>query len=103
VVAFRDERPTRPDPEVCLSHGLDNEMWAILEACWRKNREERPTSSQVIKALESRPHKGGDSYWDDSFVSILRANLVKDAFSLSVPDIDVTKEGRSFNLSSDRS
>ena len=104
AVAFGNKRPTRPEPELCRSHGLDNFMWGILGACWRKNPKERPTSSDIVKAFELGLGGRGDGHplrdWDDSFIALLRANLAGGAFFLSIPDIDVTKEGPSFNFSS---
>ncbi|KAI5115615.1 hypothetical protein M0805_002724 [Coniferiporia weirii] len=45
-VAFRGERPARPE-------GIRDEYWNLLHWCWAKNPEARPTAKQVLYTLNS--------------------------------------------------
>ncbi|KZT22652.1 kinase-like protein [Neolentinus lepideus HHB14362 ss-1] len=52
-------RPVRPsDPEV-VARGLTDNIWALMEACWKEERDERPKIAEVLRALPA-PSGPGD-------------------------------------------
>ncbi|RDB18405.1 Serine/threonine-protein kinase STY8 [Hypsizygus marmoreus] len=53
-------RPSRPLPSSPAWHswGLTESIWALMQACWSKNPEERPTMPQIIASrvsVDERP------------------------------------------------
>ena len=47
----RPERPT--DPEV-IERGLDDKLWDLLQRCWLREPEERPSIEQILQELPVR-------------------------------------------------
>ena len=43
-------RGTRPEmPKDAQAVGLTGEMWNLLESCWQKDPEKRPTMEEVVR------------------------------------------------------
>jgi len=68
-------RPDRPSAD----SGLDDAMWDLIELCWKKLPEERPTASVVVAHLRSRRTHNEIrnllSDWDETLISRLKATL----------------------------
>ena len=47
-------RPSRPEEARAL--GLSDAIWEVVEKCWQKEREERPTISHVLQRLQDAGH-----------------------------------------------
>ena len=43
------ERPKKPEEPALL--GFSGELWAIVERCWKENRDERPTVEEILSCL----------------------------------------------------
>ncbi|KAJ7259794.1 hypothetical protein C8J57DRAFT_1515160 [Mycena rebaudengoi] len=50
LVVREDSRPDRPDDE---DYGLTDDIWNILEDCWRESRS-RPTFDKIVQRLQNR-------------------------------------------------
>lgn len=44
-------RPARPGLDV-TKRGLTDSLWAVLQRCWAQERDDRPTSSDVLQSIE---------------------------------------------------
>ena len=44
-------RPQKPRDAENL--GFTNELWSMVERCWRENRGERPNVGEILRCLES--------------------------------------------------
>lgn len=49
-IAILDRRPARP--AYCFPLGLDDEMWALMQWCWRRHPAVRPTMQAVQTVLQ---------------------------------------------------
>ena len=47
TVITTDERPSRPGHQQ-----LSDQLWEMIERCWRKNPSERPAIREVVTLLE---------------------------------------------------
>jgi len=52
------ERPGRPVNSEQL--GLSDGMWALIQDCWKRNPEERPTMDDVLQRLEAMEAAGSE-------------------------------------------
>ena len=53
AVVLHVSRGGRPEkPENAQAVGLTDEMWKLLESCWRKNPNKRPTMEEIVRKLE---------------------------------------------------
>ena len=43
------KRPEKPEGAERL--GFNDELWAIVERCWKANRDERPTVEEILSSL----------------------------------------------------
>ena len=43
------ERPKKPEGAARL--GFNDELWMIVERCWRANRDERPVVDEIVSCL----------------------------------------------------
>lgn len=43
------ERPEKPEEAARL--GFNDELWAIVEQCWKPEREDRPTVEEILSCL----------------------------------------------------
>ena len=43
------KRPTKPEGAGLL--GFNRKLWAIVEQCWKANRDERPTVEEILACL----------------------------------------------------
>lgn len=72
-------RPSRPPAERDLSWGLDDALWALVEACWHQRPSERPAARAIVEFIRS--HSNQDSSerpepdWDKTFMREIRSNL----------------------------
>ncbi|KAF9459519.1 kinase-like domain-containing protein [Collybia nuda] len=60
IVAGR--RPLRPivsEPSLqsCSCLGLNDDMWLLIEDCWKKDPTGRPTATEIVSRLPKRPNK----------------------------------------------
>jgi hypothetical protein len=80
MAVTKGQRPSRP----CRDRGLDDEMWAFIEKCWKTMPTERPMAANVAAYLRSRSNRIGDQNdagdWDDAFVSRFRSALAGNPF-----------------------
>lgn len=49
-VCFFDKRPPRPS-EPAMERGLHDEMWKLMEDCWKKYPVDRPEMTTVVHRL----------------------------------------------------
>ncbi|KAK7457859.1 hypothetical protein VKT23_010203 [Stygiomarasmius scandens] len=54
IVAIQDVRPEKPDDPVILQRGLTDVLWGLLEQCWIKDRNLRPTFQDISKSLSPK-------------------------------------------------
>ncbi|TDL22512.1 kinase-like protein [Rickenella mellea] len=52
-VAVKDQRPPRPS-EPATSRGLDDVVWELIEACWVKEPNGRPSMDEVLERLTTQ-------------------------------------------------
>ena len=65
---MRGRRPSRPakDSAPFIEWGLTDSMWRLMERCWDRNPESRPTMSSIFGEdifsllVDDRPSGGGD-------------------------------------------
>lgn len=50
AVVMKDQRPPRP-VEPATFHGLNDDMWAIIENCWKTQPAERFDAATVVDRL----------------------------------------------------
>lgn len=43
--------PKRPSGQAVVGAGLDDDMWELLEQCWRRKPVDRPTAKAVMVSL----------------------------------------------------
>ncbi|TDL21254.1 kinase-like protein [Rickenella mellea] len=55
AVAVHDRRPVRPEGISAITRGLGENMWNLLQSCWKPKADERPTMLEVTRKL-SPPH-----------------------------------------------
>ena len=55
-VIIGGERPKKPEGAARL--GFNNELWEIVERCWRANRDERPVVGEILSCLD-----GATAFW----------------------------------------
>ncbi|KAJ7588095.1 kinase-like domain-containing protein [Mycena floridula] len=69
----RGVRPTRPElPE------LNDDIWSLIQDCWKMDPNDRPTAGQMVKRLSAAGIQwtsGIDSEWNESFARDLRRSL----------------------------
>jgi hypothetical protein len=73
-VLSNNRRPSRR----ANAPGLDDEMWAILEDCWKQDPTKRLHATEVVKSLASHPSQRQYTpaqVWDGSFTSSIRSDL----------------------------
>jgi hypothetical protein len=98
LLVCNGKRPIPLPDQLRLSRGLDDDMWLLMEACWKHVPSDRPTATAVVQRLrdklglikDSRP----PSDWDDSFILRLRSNLAGHPFCPPAVDMDVTASER---------
>ncbi|KAF9258747.1 kinase-like protein [Marasmius fiardii PR-910] len=44
-------RPSRPGPDECVVSGLKDDVWEVIQWCWRHDPRERPSMATVANAL----------------------------------------------------
>jgi len=49
-VAICNHRPARPTG-LATQRGLDNDVWSLMEDCWKREPTERPTMKGVVARL----------------------------------------------------
>lgn len=54
------ERPSRPSPQIFGANGLTEDMWAVMEDCWKGIPSERPTSTQIVETIFAFPSAKAD-------------------------------------------
>lgn len=52
--------PARPSAEV-TDRGLSEELWVLMQQCWDRKPEQRPTMNMVIRRMETLPPKQSGS------------------------------------------
>jgi len=65
------QRPEHPG-EIAISRGLDDSLWLFVQRCWRNNRDERPTISDLVElvgASDIRPNVSSDQNATPAFTS----------------------------------
>ncbi|KAG6899260.1 hypothetical protein C0993_011892, partial [Termitomyces sp. T159_Od127] len=50
---MRGQHPEKPSGNEYQERGLTNDMWSLMESCWSRLPEDRPTVSQILQCL---PH-----------------------------------------------
>jgi hypothetical protein len=77
-------RPSRPSHNISVTHGLDDEMWYLIEDCWKTQPMERPGASEVVRRLLCRPNvdicQRWPCDWDESFIFRLRSSMKEQPF-----------------------
>ncbi len=46
---IRDERPVRPEGQ------LPDDLWSLIEDCWKRSPGDRPTAKALLSRLEALP------------------------------------------------
>lgn len=46
------DRPSRPFSGLLVQRGLTDDVWQLMNECWKENPSERPSVLDVSKALE---------------------------------------------------
>jgi|SRR5882762_4681507 hypothetical protein len=68
----KGNRPHRPSNDICLSHGLDDALWTLIESCWAMEPAARPSASKIVEhlspATNASVQQRPPSDWDESFV-----------------------------------
>ncbi|KAF8960149.1 kinase-like domain-containing protein, partial [Flammula alnicola] len=86
---MKGEQPSRPNPEspAFRGHGLQDDIWALMEDCWDRVPHRRPTMGQVISRLprkdivDSRLHEN----WEEQSASRFRNAVYRnDCLSMTV-------------------
>lgn len=52
AVVRKNRRPSRPTHSLSVTRGLTDDIWALIQACWTKDPELRPTAVQVLDCLK---------------------------------------------------
>jgi len=61
VVALYILRGHRPEmPENAQAVGLTREIWKLLQRCWHRNPEKRPTMEEIVKRWEKFVENSSD-------------------------------------------
>jgi hypothetical protein len=86
MTAVREaRRPSRPLDNRSRIRGLDDEIWAIVQACWAQDPDRRPTAHQIAERLRSSPTQIVDGrafdHFDPSFPSRTLYSEAKHPFS----------------------
>lgn len=92
---MRGNRPSRPPAELCLSRGLDNAIWSLVEACWHQQPAQRPTARATLESIQAQsnqnPNERPEHGWNKSFMREIRSHLEGHPFFLlSEPQPDIT-------------
>ena len=45
------ERPRRPEGDMYVERGLDDNLWSLLQRCWVTEPTDRPSIQEVLAAL----------------------------------------------------
>ena len=89
TVAIRSstrKKPARPSQDVCLTLALDDEMWGFIERCWAELPSERPTATEAVRYLSSRPGLVGDippNDWEELLTRGPTPDLLHQCYSLA--------------------
>lgn len=46
-VVINDRRPPKPDTELALQRGFDDNFWELMQMCWKTRASERPDMTWV--------------------------------------------------------
>jgi hypothetical protein len=72
------KRPTRPYDRLSWMRGLANDVWDLVEACWSRSPELRPTATQVAERVRAVPNHLVDKRplddYNNSLAQALRKN-----------------------------
>ncbi len=52
AIMIEDRRPQRPS-EPATSRGLNDNIWDLMQACWKKERALRPNMTEVVKQIRA--------------------------------------------------
>ena len=89
------KRPGRPSDELCMTRGLDDEMWGIIEACWTMKPTDRLKSGMVVKKLRDKPQRPADSRPPcDLYDAFTRSDLFRHSFLYPELDMNVSQGER---------
>lgn len=61
------QRPLRPSHDLSQIHGLNDEIWHLIEACWNQEASQRPPTSQIVEQLRALPDRPADQRPVDNF------------------------------------
>ena len=71
VTIQQGRRPSRPSHDLGRIRGMSDALWDLVTACWCPEPSERPSASQVVKAIRAMPDRQVDHRPCDCFESHL--------------------------------
>jgi hypothetical protein len=96
LAAMRGEKPTHPTEEICHLHGLQDNIWELMQCCWKEQPSERPVATEIASIIAQLPICKADqrpvNEWDNTLPSRLSyfltehpfpptfANIIEDTF-----------------------
>ncbi|KAF8991732.1 hypothetical protein BDQ17DRAFT_1370335 [Cyathus striatus] len=90
------EKPSRPDlesraPESVFSRGLTEEMWTLMQDCWKFDPTERPNINEVLKKIPTNyTDRRPDQSWEGLSSAQFR-KTIENKFSRFSTGYDVEK------------
>jgi hypothetical protein len=68
---------------------VDEDLWALLEDCWKHVSNDRPDVRTIVQRLRSLPPK---SDWDELFMREIRSDVKENPFYFAHEPSDVPEE-----------
>lgn len=112
-------RPERPSPEECWVLEVSDDLWSLIERCWKQAPVERPSMAQVALELKkweipfSEDDETDTAYWDGMKIILLlefihdvyarlELNAIRRTPSLVFDDLGSSRLSSSFNTPAQR-
>jgi hypothetical protein len=59
--------PSRPSQELCTLHGLDDDIWYLMEQCWSRDPTARPITADIVSSFQMLLNGSADQRPSDMF------------------------------------
>ena len=89
LLVMQGNRPSRPSKFGNEGRPVDDDLWALLEDCWKQAPNDRPEVGMIVQRIQSWPPKGN---WDEVFMREIRSDIKENPFYFAPEPSDAAVE-----------